>query len=228
MPDNRIDREGQILEATRIIGENSAVLRKWLKAEKLDITDAVSSVHNGTWASSLRSRGLLDVANDWLAMQKERLTVDYPVTGHKRVAREVAWRFSMAKMMQSSGGLKKVPKPTKADETETACLPAQLLWVYEHPALSPPPGVEADDPALTAQVAAYEKANKAPGQGAINYLNHCKSDKTARQKMFDEVRTFLLENRKKRKDPTETEQDQKEKSRILDMKAELAKMTKTA
>lgn len=215
-------REDHISDAERIIAERPIALVKWLEAEKLNHSDASGPIHNATWEGSLKSRGLLDAANTWLRTQKTRLTVEFPVTGHTRTAREIAWRYSMAKMMQETGGMKKKPKTKPVSDEAQASLPPDLRWVYNHPSLD-----EGADQSSVIQIDAkekYEKANPCPSQGARNYLSRCLRDEKVSGEMFKDVRTFLLQSMRIKKESVVSETDQKEANRILDMKAEADKL----
>lgn len=222
MPTDPTTRESRLADAERIIASQPVALMKWLEAEKLNHSDASGPVHNATWESSLKSRGLLDAARAWLQLQKERLTIEFPVTGHKGVAREIAWRYSMAKMMQESGGMKKVKKKKPVSDEAQSSLPPDLRYVYNHPVL--------DDDADTSSVIfattceKYERDHPCPSQGAKNYLSWCKKDEKARSEMFKKVDTFLLQSMRIKKEAVVSEVDEKEKSRVLDMRAERDKL----
>jgi hypothetical protein len=219
MPDPK-PREQHVLDAERIIADCPTALQKWLDAEKLKASDAEGPIHNATWEGSLRARGLLEAANLWLKMQKTRLTEEFPVTGHTRTAREIAWRYAKAKMMQETGGMKKKPKAKPVSDEAQASLPPDLRWVYNHPSLD-----EAAEAAGVIQIAAvekYEKQNPCPSQGAKNYLSRCLRDDSVSKAMFAKVDTYLLQSMRIKKEAVVSEVDQTEKRRILDMRRELA------
>lgn len=221
MPDPK-PREQHILDAERIIAECPTALSKWLDAEKLQHSDAEGPIHNATWEGSLRSRGLLEAANLWIKLQKTRLTEEFPVTGHTRTAREIAWRYAKAKMMQETGGMKKKSKVKPVSDEAQASLPPDLRWVYNHPALDA--GDDAVGVVQEAAIATYEKANPCPSQGAKNYLSRCLRDEKVSGEMFKDVRTFLLQSMRIKKEAVVSEVDEKEKGRVLDMKAEREKL----
>lgn len=222
MPAEPKPREQHVIDAERIIAECPPALSKWLEAEKLQHSDAEGPIHNATWEGSLRARGLLEAANLWLKMQKIRLTEEFPVTGHMRTAREVAWRYAKAKMMQETGGMKKKPKAKPVSDEAQASLPPDLRWVYNHPALDG--GKDQTSVVQVAERELYEKKNPCPSQGARNYLSRCLSDEKVSGEMFKDVRTFLLQSMRIKKEAVVSETDQKETSRILDMKAERDKL----
>lgn len=221
MPDPK-PREQHVLDAEQIIADCPTALQKWLDAEKLQHSDAEGPIHNATWEGSLRARGLLEAANLWIKMQKTRLTEEFPVTGHTRTAREIAWRYAKAKMMQETGGMKKKAKVKPVSDEAQASLPPDLRWVYNHPSLDE--GADATGVIQIAAVEKYEKGNPCPSQGAKNYLSRCLRDERVSGEMFKDVRTFLLQSMRIKKEAVVSEVDQKETGRILDMKAEREKL----
>ncbi len=222
MPTDPTTRESRLADAERIIASQPVALMKWLEAEKLNHSDASGPVHNANWEGSLKSRGLLEAARMWLQLQKQRLTEEFPVTGHKATAREIAWRYSMAKMMQESGGMKKVKKKKPVSDEAQSSLPPDLRWVYNHPSLDE--GADQTSVIQMAAVEKYERAFPCPSQGARNYLSRCLRDEKVSGELFKEVRAFLLQSMRIKKEAVVSEVDEKEKTRVLDMKAERDKL----
>lgn len=218
MPEPK-DREEHVADASRIIAENGPDLQLWLADQGLSVTDGAESVHWGSLTSSLRSHGKLAAADVWIKAQKLELCQRWGVTRRSRTAGEICRRFVAAKMRGVEGASKS--KAIK-DSPELDILPDYHRWVIQHPDLVPLDD-DVDDTVRKAEVTVYEQRRPAPGQEALNLLRHCQKDKSARQKMFDEAKTYIIESRKKKKE-TASETDQKEASRILDMKAEADKL----
>jgi hypothetical protein len=210
-------------DADKIFAAPPQSFLDWMADQGLEIGNAVERPHWGTILSHLRSLGLLDAGQLWIKDQADKLCRVWGVSGRKRVCTEICRRFVRAKMDKAGAQL----PATKVGEytAELDALPDYLRWVFLHPGLV---GKE-DCDIRKAAASKYERKNAAPNQGAVNMYNHCREDEKARQKMFDEVKAVLLEERKKRKAPV-SEQDQRELERIggmkkgLDMAVELAKL----
>jgi hypothetical protein len=209
----------QVEEADRLLDQKPSSLGRWLQAEKLEFADADPRPHWGSTLSHLRATGNKVPALAWIESQADELVRRWGVTKRKRCAKDLCRRFVRAKFDRL--GIRNVkPTPIAEYEKDIDVLPDYLKWTLLHPGLCPE---DAKDPRVELEVAAYVKANP-PSQAALNHFNHCKADKAARQKMFDEVKAILLEERKKKKAPI-GEQDQREVERIKDMRAELSKLS---
>ena len=216
MPHRILTRDELHTEAGRILAENPHELLVWLQSQGLSPADCLDGPpHVMNQQRSLTKRGVWDAAKLWIDRERDALIKVWKVTGYRKVAKAICLRFVEAKMRTAT--------PVKAqavlDETELDVLPLNLRWVYLHPCLS----CEKGNPSGEALGALYEAQHPAPNQGARNHLIHCQEDSKARQKLFDDIKSFLLEERKKKKEPV-GEQDVKEQARVLDMKAELARM----
>jgi hypothetical protein len=60
----------------------------------------------------------------------------------------------------------------------------------------------------------------------MNFYKHCKNDRDSRKKLFDEVKAYVMDHRKRSKESTVSEVDKKAQQQVLDMKAELKKLAK--
>jgi hypothetical protein len=216
-------REEHVTDADRIIADSGPDLQLWLADQGLAIENA-STVHWGSLTSSLKAAGKRDLAEDWIAEQKAALVRRWKVTRRGRTAGEICRRFLAAKMDGVTGVSNR--RPMLNDLTELEILPDYIRWVIPHPDAVPleETATEDEKTVRAAEAKRYERKHRAPNQAAVNYLEHIRRDKQARQKMFDEAKTFLIEHRKKSKKELVSETDHRENQRVLDMKAERDKL----
>lgn len=216
---NGLNREEKALEADRLLAERGRSLTNWLKDQKLDFADENHRPHWGVIVSHFKKLDRLTTVQAWIDDQAHKMVDIWGVTKRFRVATEICRRFVEVKMNKHTAG--EVTRAiVLADSGELDLLPEHLKWVFLHPGLK---GLS-DDPVRVAEGAVYERENPAPNHGAINQFKQCREDDKYAQKLLDEVNKILLEHRKRSKEQPVSEQDQKEVARVLDMKAELAKM----
>lgn len=183
MPDLETD-----LEVDRLLAEQSPALLKWMLDEQLTFDDCRKTPWGGI-QSKLRGRGMLEAGIDWMKKTGADLRDYYSLCPDVRVGKALSRRFVIARMEREE------PVPQVREETkELDILPDHLRWVVLHPGLS----TEGSEMAMDVAVRGYEEKNPAPNQAAVNLYHHCKSDKTTRQKLFDEVGRVLLEERKRK------------------------------
>ena len=221
MPES-LTRDEQIVEVDRLIAENGPDLQLWLADQRLKLEDADPRPHWGSITSNLRSRNLIGKAERWIRDEKKALTTVWKVTGRSRVAAELCRRFVAARMSEERGAPR--VSAVVGDGAELDVLPAFTRWVIQHRDFVQLDEATDEEKAIRqAEIVKYELEFPAPSQAARNMLRHCQKNPAYAQKVFDEAKTYITESRKKKKEDV-GELDKKEQARVLDMKAELAKM----
>lgn len=222
MPDPK-DRDEHVADADALIAANGPDLQLWLADQGLSVEQA-ETPHWGSLMSHFKKEGKKDLADLWLAEQKSELVKKWKVTRRGRTAGEICRRFVKSKMEQVNGVSNR--RPMLNDTAELDILPDYMRWAILHPdALPLDDKSTADELHIRrAQVKNYERKHPAPNQAAANYFENIRRDEKARNKMFDEAKVYIIEQRKKSKKELVSETDQRENQRILDMKAEREKL----
>ncbi len=224
MPPEMKSRDEHVADADRIIAENGPDLQLWLADQGLALKDCVPRPHWGSLTSSLKSVGKRELADDWIAEQKESIVKKWKVTGRTRTARELCQRFLAAKMEQVQGVSNR--RPMLNDMSELDILPEYLKWGLLHPDALPleKNATQEEKDIRAAEIKRYERRHRCPNQAAANYLTHIQGSEKAIQKAFDDAKVYNVEHRKKAKKELVSETDARENQRILDMKAEKDKL----
>jgi hypothetical protein len=231
MPTHALNKEGRLAAADGILDAAGGPITNWLASEALDFRDEDRQFHNRATESHLRAIGRLTDGRAWVASQTEAIIKIFGVTRYTRVAKLIAQRFMRARMDKLTAAAPTRAKIDPAIEDAMDYAPPHLVWVAKHRGLFGPE----DCPLRKSAQAEYEKDNPAPGQEAINLFLMCRRDALSDKAecpnikwLNSELNRFKLDQLKKKKESTVSEQDKEEHQRILDMRSELAKYKEKA